>query len=183
MTQTLDSHTGPTSLLQRLRDALRPSPEDRRAARLRRVGETCEVLSDARAVVERGWVQGRWYAAGPTAGVGGACMVGAVVHAARRRHPRGADLAAGPAIDALWDAWQESCGLGGPWSFGRAAAPDVRTIRVRDLTRWNDDPRRTREDVLGLLDLAMSHAIIEGLGRETPDVRAGDRGRTGVEPP
>jgi len=38
---------------------------------------------------------------------------------------------------------------GSPYSSARAA-------RVRELARWNDEPGRTREDVLALLDTAIS---------------------------
>jgi len=36
--------------------------------------------------------------------------------------------------------------------------------RVRDLTRWNDQPGRTREEVLGLVDLAVSRAVMAAVG-------------------
>src|SRR3954447_15123562 len=116
-----------------------------------RAEEAYAVLSAARPLLECGWVQNRWYAkmpqtdtnrhrsAGePPAGatVFGACLVGAVVRAAPRQDP----VAAGPALDFLWDAWQETRGLGGPGVAGRSAPPEVRTARVRDLTRWNDQP-------------------------------------------
>jgi hypothetical protein len=37
--------------------------------------------------------------------------------------------------------------------------------RVRDLTRWNDQPGRTREQVLGLVDLAAGHAVMGAMRR------------------
>ena len=51
----------------------------------------------------------------------------------------------------------------GPGVAGRAAAPAVRAARVRDLTRWNDRPGRTRDEVLALIDLASSRAIMEAM--------------------
>jgi hypothetical protein len=132
------------------------------------------VLQDARAVIEQGWVQNRWVVSrgappslrqmlfGRPVGVDdvrAACLVGAVVHAVRQRGATNDFTAAGPALDLLWDAWQESRGLGGPGVAGLAAPPDLRTVRVRDLTRWNDQPGRTRAEVLGLLDAAASRAI------------------------
>jgi hypothetical protein len=167
-------------LLHRLRVATRPG--DAGSERLRCLGEVCEVLEGARALVERGWLQDDWYApcprvsdpgpsgavgARPLGGleVGGACLVGAVVHATRERRPGATPIDAAPALDVLWDAWQESRGLGGSGVAGRAAPPEVRAARVRDLTRWNDRPGRTRDDVLGLIDLATSRAIMEAVGR------------------
>jgi hypothetical protein len=40
-------------------------------------------------------------------------------------------------------------------------APAVRTLRVRDLTRWNDDPSRTARQVEGLLVAAEERAATE----------------------
>ena len=125
------------------------------------------VLRDARAVIERGWVQGRWVVDRPSGDdVAAACLVGAVVHTVRRRGATDDLTAAGPALDLLWDAWNDSRGLGGPGVAGLAAPPAVRTARVRDLTRWNDQPGRTRADVLGLLDVAADRAIRAGVGAD-----------------
>jgi hypothetical protein len=169
-----------------LRSALRRlsvlSPDDAgdtRSARLNRLYEVCAVLDGARTLLEHGWVQDRWFVRqrAPrtgsgrstavdvgTADVTAACLVGAVVHAAGQRHSTTDPLAAAPALDVLWDAWQESRGQGdGPGVAGRAAPREVRMARVRDLTRWNDQPGRTRDDVLGLLDVATSRAIMAAM--------------------
>lgn len=139
------------------------------------------MLEGARAVIERGWLQGGWYADArqprSLAAVGapkvrpplvtqvtGACLVGAVVHATCQRDPTAGLIEAAPALDVVWDAWQESRGLGGPGVAGRAAPREVRAARVRDLIRWNDQPGRNRAEVLGLLDLAVSRAIMEAAG-------------------
>ena len=92
--------------------------------------------------------------------VAAACLVGAVVYAAQQRGSGDQLVKAGPALDYLWDAWQESRGLGGTGVAGRAAPRELRMARVRDLTRWNDQPGRTREEVLGLVDLAASRAVM-----------------------
>ncbi len=160
-----------------------PSPAVDRSARL---GDVCAVLDGARTLIERGWVQDRWLVtpapaarrstAHPTAtstatstaevppDVSGACLVGAVVHAAQSHHATADAIHAAPALDVLRDAWQETRGLGGPGIAGRAAPREVRAARVRDLTRWNDQPGRTRDEVLGLIDLATSRAIMEAMG-------------------
>jgi hypothetical protein len=152
---------GPTPVraaLHRLARLVHSVPEDARAARLRRLGEVCEILDGARAIlVDDGWVQNRWYGTGSPRS--GACLVGAVVRAARSHDETGA----GPALDVVWDALQESRGLTGPGIAGRAAPPQVRIARVRDLTRWNDRAERTRDDVVGLLDLATSRAIMAAM--------------------
>jgi hypothetical protein len=166
--------------LRRMRAATRPG--DVGSDRLRCLGDVCVVLDDARALIERGWRQNDWYVACPRVGgaraagapgvrtpvgieVSGACLVGAVVYAIRRREPGADPIEAAPALDVLWDAWQESRGLRGAGVAGRAAPPAVRAARVRDLTRWNDQPGRTRDEVLGLIDLATSLAIMEAAGR------------------
>jgi hypothetical protein len=173
-------------VFRRLRTAFRSVPVDARSARLRRLDEVCAVLAEARTLIEHGWLQDSWYAVRSDAGTAGpadmavlrppgaaeitkACLVGAVVHATRRRDPAADLVEAGPALDVLWDAWQESRGLGGPGVAGRAAPREVRAARVRDLTRWNDRPGRTGDEVLGLLDLATSRAIMEAANtRATP---------------
>jgi hypothetical protein len=185
MTQTIDERLttprgGPArrwrSLLDRIRVFRRPEP-DARPWRSR-PDEAYRVLEDARAVIEQGWIQDRWFVrrpasrrgaqpSGPSDGLGdvaAACLVGAVVHAARQRGPGDQLVKAGPALDYLWDAWQESRGLGGTGVAGLAAPRELRLARVRDLTRWNDQPGRTREEVLGLVDLAASRAVMAAVG-------------------
>jgi hypothetical protein len=151
------------SLLDRIRAFQRPEPDAR--PRQSRPDEAYRVLEDARVVIARGWIQDRWFARRPTPSdglgdVAAACVVGAVVYAAQQRGSGEQLVKAGPALDYLWDAWQESRGLGGSGVAGRAAPRELRLARVRDLTRWNDQPGRTREEVLGLVDLAASRAVM-----------------------
>ena len=49
-------------------------------------------------------------------------------------------------------------------------APQVRAARMRELVRWNDDVGRTRDDVLALLDRAISRGILGAVGA-SPDQR------------
>jgi hypothetical protein len=172
-------------------------PYDVVAFRLRQLDEVLEVLAAARSVIEHGWVRDAWISvrprsqpvAAPAAArvssslssldrddLVGACLVGAVVHAVRQRHPGDARAevdGVGPAVDVIWDALQESRGLGGPGAAGRVAAPAVRAARIHDLTRWNDQRDRSRSDVLGLLDLAASRTIMAAM--TTPEqASAGD---------
>jgi hypothetical protein len=138
--------------------------------------EVLAVLQHARAIIEAGWVQNRWTAAavpstsqtaspatasvaddGTADGSVRACVVAAVALAVRARDPR-ADLAVttGPAVAHLWDAvhgdrrWRAA---------GRAAPHEVRIGRMRELARWNDEPGRTRADVVAALDRAAAQVV------------------------
>jgi hypothetical protein len=185
MTQTVDGRltalrAGPERrrrwVLGRIRLLPRPEPEARPWRG--RPDEAYRVLEDARTVIAQGRVQDRWFARRPTASrlraqpsgamddlgdVPAACLVGAVVHAARQGGPGDPVVTAGPALDYLWDAWQESRGLGGTGVVGVAAPRELRMAGVRGLTRWNDRPGRTRAEVLGLIDLAASRAVMAAM--------------------
>jgi hypothetical protein len=131
---------------------------------------TLAVLVGARALIERGWVQGGWYVLEAPDGrrrfVGAgsltrrsfgeivqSCLVGAVVESARwHTSERGA---AGPAIDTLWHQLGELAG-GPPPVDPRTPIPVLRSRQVGDLTTWNDRRGRSREDVLRLLDAAIA---------------------------
>jgi hypothetical protein len=131
---------------------------------------TLAVLVGARALLERGWVQGGWYVLEAPDGrrrfVGAgsltrrsfgqvvqACLVGAVVESARwHTSERGA---AGPAIDTLWQALGELTADRPPVD-PRTPIPVVRSRQVGELTTWNDRRGRTRDDVLDLLDVAIA---------------------------
>jgi hypothetical protein len=144
-----------------------------------------EVLNGARAVIEQGWVQNRWFVrrnpelslreqifsnkVSRLDDVTAACLVGAVVRSVRQYGSTNDLVTAGPALDLLWDAWQESRGFTGPGVSGRAAPREARMARARDLMRWNDQPGRTQADVLRLLDVATTRAIMAEVG-------GGDRG-------
>ncbi|MBG0566611.1 DUF6197 family protein [Actinoplanes aureus] len=149
------------SLLDRIRAFQQPEP--RTPPWQGRPEEAYHVLEGARAVIARGWIQDDWFARRPSDGPGdvaAACLVGAVVYAAQQSGSGDPAVKAGPALDYLWDAWQESRGLGGTGVAGLAAPRELRMARVRDLTRWNDQPCRTREEVLDLVDLATSRAVM-----------------------
>jgi len=132
--------------------------------------QSLAVLVGARSLVARGWLQGGWYvmeaADGRRRFVGAgsltrrsfgeirqSCLVGAVVEAAHwHTAERGA---AGPAIDQLWLELGELCGR--PQAVDPLTpTPLVRSRQVGDLTTWNDDPARTRDEVLHLLDVAIA---------------------------
>jgi hypothetical protein len=135
------------------------------------------LLEAARGDLEAGWVQGGWWSV-PRAGakpallsglaagvstpdsVNAVCLVGALVRAASGQGP---DAGAGRAIDAVHDALWESRGQPaarpgpGPWPV---PSPQVRLAQVQVLTRWNDAEGRTGEEVLAVLDRAISRTML-----------------------
>ena len=159
----------------------RPERRERRAARrrFRRVDAVSAqlaqlhvirtLLEQAIEIVRGGWVQGAWFAVdvgGSTRAVTapdlhlttdhpvtGACLVGAVVQAgwgpeAVRSQP------VQRALDLVWHSLREDAGQRVRWCPG----PPVRLIHVLDLTHWNDDPDRTRGEVVELLRSSVTMA-------------------------
>jgi hypothetical protein len=137
----------------------------------RRHQEALAVLTAARGVISRGWVQRAWYVTETPAGrrragqrffpgrldhakVVEACLIGAVMHAGWQQSSR-AEYSY-PAIDALWHALFDATPRSDADPIGAPCPPLVRAARVRDLTTWNDRIHRTRGDVLQLLDRAAS---------------------------
>ena len=169
------------TLLDPPRPTLPSGPDPRGPAdadRRHRFEQARAVLEDARSLIERGWLQHGWYLAErppPRSllsrlrqvdstpvidDVRQACLVAAVALAAHGGGRPDVLADAGPAVDVLWDALWEHRGQGGPAVGGRAAAPAVRVARMRELVRWNDVAGRTRDEVLGLLDRAISRCIL-----------------------
>ena len=150
-------------------------------ARSLRLEHARDVLELARVIIERGWVRRSSYVAAPRPARGlqsmvrrdpgpapddvrAACLVGAVLVSAQRVDAK-ADLvtSAGPAVDALWDALCEHRGMPGPAVSGRAAPAALRVMRIRELVRWNDSYARDQDEVLGLVDRAISHTIVSSM--------------------
>jgi hypothetical protein len=135
------------------------------------------LLDGARAELSAGWLQGGWWTppagrrdrqtvqAGPAVDssnphtVTAVCLVGALIRAGSRQ---GRDAEVGRAIDAVYDAIWESRGQpaatpgGGPILV---SSPQVRLARVQWLTRWNDAPGRTNDEVLNILDRAIAGTV------------------------
>jgi hypothetical protein len=161
-----------------------PSRRERRAERrrLKRVdmlsGHLAELhairalLAEAAEVVGGGWVQGAWFAVATPSGerpvtayeahltagrqVTGACLVGAVVHAAGGPTKVRSQLVQ-RTLAVAWHTLREEPDRRVRWCPG----PEVRTMRVLDLTRWNDAPGRTRGEVVDLLLAARQVADVE----------------------
>jgi hypothetical protein len=183
-----DRPPAPPRRLAALRDRLRPgrrsvgptgrAPEPPPALaaeleRVRRLEGTTALLERARALVSDGWVQDSFYIVrgrhGETRPVSpfgllllsrsdvvGACLVGAVAHASSavdRQDRRGQ---AALAVDTLWQTLTDETDPSDPH-------PGARAARVRELARWNDEPTRCRDDVLGLLDRAVSRTILQSV--------------------
>jgi hypothetical protein len=135
------------------------------------------VLEGARAELEAGWVQGGWWsvssadggrrlvtgdAGGSPAHVDGACLVGALARA-------GSSSDVGRAVDAVYDALWASRGQPSlPGGLPPMPSPEVRRARVRTLTQWNDRAGRTQEEVLAVVDRAISATIMDLMSARRP---------------
>jgi hypothetical protein len=137
------------------------------------------VLEGARAELEAGWVQGGWWsvtsadgdrrlltgdAGGSPAHVDGACLVGALARA-------GSFSDVGRAVDAVYDALWASRGQASQPSPGElppVPSPEIRMARVRTLTQWNDQAERTQEEVLAMVDRAISATIMDLMSAPRP---------------
>jgi hypothetical protein len=137
------------------------------------------VLEGARAELEAGWVQGGWWSVtsadgsqrlvtgdsgGSPAHVDGSCLVGALA--------RGGGPYVGRAVDAVYDALWASRGQPAPAGLPPVPSPEVRLARVRTLTHWNDRAGRTREEVLAMVDRAISATIMDLMSAPRPPAPA-----------
>jgi len=140
------------------------------------------VLEGARSELEVGWVQGGWWSVTSADGnqrvvtgyaaagggspdhVDGSCLVGALARA-------GSPSDAGRAVDAVYDAlWasRDQPGAARDGGLPPVPAPGVRLARVRTLTRWNDQAGRTQEEVLTVVDRAISATIMDLMAAPRP---------------
>jgi hypothetical protein len=85
--------------------------------------------------------------------VSDACLVGSVIHAAGGPSTVHSQLVQ-RTLDLTWHALYEDAHEPVRW----CPAPPIRVAHVRDLTRWNDHPRRTSEQVVALLHQAQRTA-------------------------
>jgi hypothetical protein len=135
------------------------------------------VLEGARAELEVGWVQGGWWsvssadgghrlvtgdAGGSPAHVDGSCLVGALARA-------GSSSDVGRAVDAVYDTlWGSRDQLTLAGGLPPVPSPEVRRARVRTLTQWNDRAERTQEEVLAVVDRAISATIMDLMSAPRP---------------
>jgi hypothetical protein len=160
---------------------LLPPRRDAELERLRQLEGARLVLERARALIAQGWVQDAFYVVRGRNGenrpvspfglllltrtdVVGACLVGAVAHASGsvdRRDRRGQ---AALAVDSLWHTLAEQPSYERvPTTPYDPVHPAARAARVRELARWNDEPTRSRDEVLGLIDRAVSRTIMHAV--------------------
>src|SRR3954451_20310000 len=153
----------PVGFRERRRQRARLAERDRRSARLAELHRIADLARRAAAMVESGWVQNAWFTVADEGGrrtgltahglallaarpVVGGCLFGAIVQAA-------GGLPAVPpqlvqrTLDLTWHALVAGDGEPVRWR----PDPAARMHRLRELTRWNDDPARVRDDVTALL--------------------------------
>ncbi len=160
---------------------LLPPRRDAELERLRQLEGARDVLEQARALIAQGWVQDAFYVVRGRNGerrpvspfglllltrtdVVGACLVGAVAHASGSVDRRDRRAQAALAVDTLWHTLAEDPSYERvPTAPYDAVHPAARAARVRELARWNDEPARTRGEVLGLVDRAVSRTILHAV--------------------
>jgi hypothetical protein len=146
---------------------------DASAARLAELHAIRDLLSDATEVLAHGWVQHAWFAVATPRGqrlltaqevrhvyvypVTGACLAGSVVLAAGGPDQARTQLVQ-RTLDLTWHALRDDSE---PPAV-LCPSPQVRAMRLLDLTRWNDAPGRSRSEVLGLLGAAGHLAVRHG---------------------
>ena len=145
----------------------------------RRLDRVRAALEQARVdLVSQGWTQGTCFSvdagAGatrpasrteafvlvrPTAPVSGACLVGALLRRAEDPDRATTHADVWGAVDELYEALHERMGHSSE-PPGRVDSLEARHAKLQVLTSWNDDPRTRREDVLDLLDRAVSRTVV-----------------------
>jgi hypothetical protein len=146
--------------------------QDALSGRLAELGTIDALLGQAVEVVENGWVQGAWFTVATPGGnravttydlsavvsqpVTGACLVGAVVHAAGGPVEVRSQLVQ-RTLDLVWHALREDPGRPVRWCPG----PCTRTMHVLEMTFWNDSPGRTKREVVDLLHAARKTADVQ----------------------
>jgi hypothetical protein len=154
--------------LERRAERHRLARQDGLAARLGELHHIRALLEDAVVLLDVGWVQHAWFAVIDDQGgrrrlaahevhlveerpVSGACLVGGIVHAGGGPQAVRSQLVQ-RTLELTWHTLYE----GERQSVRWCPSPAVRGAHVRDLTRWNDHPQRTRQDVAGLLHSAVA---------------------------
>jgi hypothetical protein len=154
--------------------------DDPQVAWQRRLDRIRAALEQARTdLVEQGWTQRAWFSVGsagsattrlatptesfdlvrPTSTVSGACLVGAMLRRAEDPDRATTHADVWGAVDELYEALHERMGHTS-LPPGRVDSHARRHAKLRVLTAWNDDPRTGRDDVLDLLDRAVSRTLV-----------------------
>jgi hypothetical protein len=135
---------------------------DTLTARLAELHAMNSLLQRSVEVVSGGWIQGAWFTVATRGGtrvvaahdvrratrhpVVGACLVGGIVEGGGGPTSVRSQLVR-RTLDLTWHTLHEDPREPVRWCPG----PDVRLLRLLDLTRWNDAPGRTQEEVVDLL--------------------------------
>jgi hypothetical protein len=164
------------------RERRRAAKEQAQAARIAEAIASLQqvqaLVSEAQEVIAQGWIQDAWLQYRDDDGrlrlitartvhklasrpVTGACLVGAFVHAAGGPWA----IRTQPVHHAVELTWHTLFRPDEPIDW--CPPPQVRALRVRELTRWNDDPSRNARQVEGLLVAVEQRAAVElaALGR------------------
>lgn len=153
--------------------------DDPRVAWQRRLDRVRAALEQGRAdLVDHGWTQRAWFSVAadggavrnaspaeafdlvrPTSPVSGACLVGALLRRAEDPDRATTHDDVWGAVDELYEALHERMGhFSSP--PGRVDTLARRHGKLQVLTAWNDDPATRRDDVLDLLDRAVSRTLV-----------------------
>lgn len=156
---------------ERRRQRRELAERDRRSAYLAELWRIADLLGDARDMIQHGWVQGGWLAYRDAKGrehlvdsvgmrriagheITGACLVGAIVHAGG-----GPGTTRNQVVQRGLDLTWHTLFRGADEPIGWCPSPALRIARVGELTRWNDDPSRSADEVAALLDRARSSGL------------------------
>jgi hypothetical protein len=181
-TVDLDGHQPTWLAKRRLTRQLRL--HDETSARLAELDNLADILNQAADLIGEGWLQHSWFAYVDDTGrtktvtaynvsemagrpVVGACLVGAIVQAGGGLS-KVRTQAVQRALDLTWDTLYETAPEPNHWT----PASVVRGQHVRDLTRWNDNPRRTAPQAETLLRRSAAAARTEAahLSRRSSNV-------------
>ncbi|GAA2108569.1 hypothetical protein GCM10009841_29120 [Microlunatus panaciterrae] len=155
-----------------------PAPDEPRDVRLRQLDRVRDALEQARAVIARdGWTSGAWFTVESSSGarqaapseayalldprstVVSACLVGTLLRLADDPDRATSVRDVRACVDELYEATHEQMGHS-PRPAGRSFPVTEQRARLQAVTAWNDAPGRTREQVLDVLDRAISRTIV-----------------------
>jgi hypothetical protein len=145
---------------------------------LRQLDRTRDLLEQTRASLERdGWTRGAWFSVSEASGVrrvgtaeaygllnagsavASGCLVGTMLRLVENPDTAPSVTDAWACVDELYEAMHERMGHSSA-PVGWIYSPDQRRAHLRALTSWNDEPGRQLEDVLDLVDRAISRTLV-----------------------
>jgi hypothetical protein len=146
---------------------------------LRRLDRIRDLLEQTKAsLVREGWTSGAWFSVPKPEGgvrrvgsaeaysllasgsaIGQGCLVGTMLRLVEDPDTAPSVADAWGSVDELYEAMHERMGH---VSFppGRVYSHEQRRAHLRALTAWNDEPGRRVEDVLDLVDRAVSRTVV-----------------------